>query len=434
MRLAATSFSNAHVASVVTSEELEECRQYMLPVLNFRKPVLVRGEKSRVWDSQGNSYLDLNSGQFCAAFGHSDPEVAALMTRICTTLQDTDTSTLSVQVLAAARAMRGISQEMRARVLFLSTGAEAVECCLRYAKHIKEKPGIISFDRGYHGQTHGSAAYSMSRDRIRPPLSHSYSTPTPEWFSPEPAPDDVIAPCVEAFRRTITQNRQHIAAAIFEPIVSGGGAYFPPVNYFNEIQEICRAHDIFLVFDESQTGMGRTGHWFYHQRLGVIPDFVIAAKAMGLGFPVSCVLANESTVPHEKFIMEHFSSHQNEPFSGEIVSYLIDYIKNNDILALNRKHGAALLNIINQLSNDHPLIERPRGVGLFCAFDLKFSGDSKISGAEFCRRALDYGLLLQHCNLGKTIRLLPNYKITLDDLREFGERLDVLLRSYNHSV
>ena len=158
---------------------LAEYGRYMLPVLGFRDIVLVRGQESYVWDADGNQYLDLNSGQFCAVLGHSDPGVARKMQEIAQTLQDTDTSTLTRSVLLAAKQIHDRAPEMNGRILFLSTGAEAVECCLKYAKHIKEKSGVIAFDKAYHGLTHGSAAYSMSRDRIRPPVDHSYGTPAP---------------------------------------------------------------------------------------------------------------------------------------------------------------------------------------------------------------------------------------------------------------
>ncbi|MBS0312204.1 MAG: aminotransferase class III-fold pyridoxal phosphate-dependent enzyme, partial [Proteobacteria bacterium] len=132
---------------------LAEYGRYMLPVLSFRDIVLVRGQGSYVWDADGNQYLDLNSGQFCAVLGHSDPGVARKMQEIAQTLQDTDTSTLTRSVLLAARQIHDRAPEMNGRILFLSTGAEAVECCLKYAKHIKEKPGVIAFDKAYHGLT-----------------------------------------------------------------------------------------------------------------------------------------------------------------------------------------------------------------------------------------------------------------------------------------
>lgn len=412
---------------------LSEYGKYMLPVLNFRDIVLVRGQGSYVWDADGNRYLDLNSGQFCAVLGHSDPGVSRTMLEISQTLQDTDTSTLTEAVLRAARKIHDRAPEMNGRIIFLSTGAEAVECCLKYAKHIKEKAGVIAFDKAYHGLTHGSAAYSMSRDRIRPTVDHSYVTPAPLVHADDEAETDR---CIEAFRQTVDARKQDIAAAIFEPIISGGGFFFPPRRYFQAIRKICDDNGIFLIFDECQTGFGRTGSWFYYQQLGCVPDFVVSAKAMGLGYPVSCVIANGNTIPHAKFAMEYFSSHQNESYAGALVSHLIDEIETRDLLEQNRASGAYLLAKLSAIAAESSLVSAPRGKGLMCAFDLSATPrlDSKQAGDLFCRLAQQNGLLIQHCNLGRTIRLLPNYAATREDFDFFGTQLKATLAMFQAAL
>ncbi len=413
---------------------LAEYRQYMLPVLNFRDIVLVRGQGSYVWDANDNRYLDLNSGQFCAVLGHSDPGVSKKILEISQTLQDTDTSTLTESVLLAAKKIHDRAPGMQARTIFLSTGAEAVECCLKYAKHLKEKSGVISFDKAYHGLTHGSAAYSMSRDRIRPIVEHSYVTATPRVFGDHETAETQaeIDRCIEDFRQTIARDQAHIAAAIFEPIISGGGFYFPPARYFQAIRRICNDNDIFLIFDECQTGFGRTGSWFYYQQIECVPDFIVCAKAMGMGYPVSCVIANGQTVPHEKFVMEYFSSHQNESYAGALVSHLIDEIEARDLLNRNHTTGEALLARLGAIAAEFPMIRNVRGRGLMCAFDLADAPgfNSKQTGDLFCKLAQRNGLLMQHCNLGRTLRLLPNYAATAEDFDFFEARLKETLTQF----
>ena len=410
---------------------LDAHRRYMLPVLSFRDIVLVRGAGSYVWDADGARYLDLNSGQFCAVLGHSDPGVSDALQTISRTLQDTDTSTLTEAVLRAARQIHERARGMQGRTLFLSTGAEAIECCLKYAKHLKEKPGIVSFDKGYHGLTHGSAAYSMSRERIRPTLEHSYAVPVPRVYGDGTGEADAaeVDRAIDAFRQCVEGAHAHLAAAIFEPIVSGGGFLFPPRRYFQAVRQICDAYGLYLIFDECQTGFGRTGSWFYYEQLECVPDFVVCAKAMGMGFPVSCVIANGQTVPHEKFAMEYFSSHQNESYAGALVSHLIEMIEARDLLAANRASGAALLTRLAAVARDCPAVENVRGRGLMCAFDVSVDAplDSKTVGDLFCRLAQRHGLLLQHCNLGRTIRLLPNYAATDDEFAYFETQLRATL-------
>ena len=408
---------------------LQEYSRYMLPVLSFRDIVITRGEGAYIWDANGTRILDLNSGQFCAVFGHSNPGIGELLGRITSKLQDTDTSTLSDDVLFAAKRMHDICEGMNGRVIFLSTGAEANECCLRYAKHIKEKPGVVAFDLGYHGLTHGTAAYSMSRARIRPTLEHSYVVRAPRAYYDDQLSDTEIEEYVAEFEQLVSANREHIAAAIFEPIISGGGMVFPPKRYFQRIREICTAHDVFLVFDECQTGFGRTGSWFYYQQLECVPDFLVCAKSMGLGFPVACVVANGNSITHELFAMMHYSSHQNEPVAAQIVSYAIDTMSDRDMLRANSEKGRYLLDALNRLARDYSIIADPRGKGLMCGFDLFVDGvqDYRDTGDLFCRHALENQVLLQHCNNGRTIRLLPNYVIGTEQIDELYTKLDSML-------
>jgi 4-aminobutyrate aminotransferase-like enzyme len=315
---------------------------------------------------------------------------------------------------------------MNPRSVILSTGAEANECALRYAKHIKEKDGIISFDRAYHGQSHGTAAYSMSRTKIRPRIKHSFETPFPVNCYGKKDYDVYI----NEFEKIISKNQPNIAAAIFEPIVSGGGLLFADKYYFKNVRNICDKYGIFLIFDECQTGFARTGTWFYYQQMGVVPDFLVSAKAIGLGYPVSCVMVNGHTVKDELFVMEHYSSHQNEPFAARLINFGIDYIKSGNILKQNSKNGTYLLQNLKNLAKKHSIIVNPRGKGLMCGFDLmhKYQNmQGKEFGTLFCKNALKYKVIIQHCNNGRTIRILPGYIIKKEDIDFFTRQVDAMI-------
>jgi len=399
----------------------------IFPVLSFRETIIKKGKKSFVWDKSGKKYLDLNSGQFCSVFGHSDDGLKKIFKKILLTIQHTSTNTLSEPVIYASKNIASIIPEMRPRTIFLATGSEAMECCLRYAKHLKEKPGILSFDKGYHGLTHGAAAYSMSRDKIRPKINFSYKIDLPNWKKTAEPHKKVYEKNLIKFKKIITSKKKKIAAVLIEPIISGGGFYFPPKKFLVEIYKICKKNDIFLIFDECQTGFGRLGEWFYAQKLGIVPDFIVAGKATGLGFPVACVIANGKTIKNKKFVMEHFSSHQNEPFAGELVNYLISRIKKNKLLKRNKKIGNKILNKLIAISKSYPEVMNARGIGLMLAFDISEKIDARKFGDEFCKDAMKFGLMLQHCNLGKTIRLLPNYAIDENEIDFFIDKLKKVL-------
>jgi 4-aminobutyrate aminotransferase/(S)-3-amino-2-methylpropionate transaminase len=414
----------------------------MLAVLPFSPPLFTKGRGVYITDSDGADYLDVNCGQFCTIFGHSPEHLCAVMQDICSSLQDTSTNTLSVEVIEAAELLQEIVPEMNARTIFLSTGAEAVECALRYAKHLAEKPGVISFSRAYHGQTHGSAAYSMSRARIRPKLDFSYELNTPHTYIP--ALDHSLTEEEETIIDQFTSFAKlgEVAAFIAEPILSGGGFIFPSSSLLKIISDVCKDYGIFFILDECQTGVARTGDWFYYQKIGLIPDFLITGKGLGAGYPVSAVIVNADTVPVNRITMQHFSSHQNEPFAAALVKSTINYITSNNILQRIPVLEARLRNILQEISLEFSeyFYMNPRGVGLMWAFDLypsaMISAGSNLSmlASQLCCHSMHHKLLLQHCNYGNTIRLLPSYLITEDELDILKERLCASIKSLLHSL
>ena len=199
-----------------------------------------------------------------------------------------------------------------------------------------------------------------------------------------------------------------------------------PFGYLREVVQICRSHNIFVISDECQTGMGRLGDWFsYTGGQSPAPDFVVAGKSLGLGFPVSSVTVNRDTVDVDKVTLGHFSSHQNEAFSGLIVSACVNWIRQEDKLAYIRETGQYFLQMLQSLH--HPIVKSHRGRGFMLAFDLtdKALGKDTIAlGNRFVESALKEGLLMQHCNYGRTIRILPNYNTTVEEFSQFIARVE----------
>ncbi len=419
-------------------DSIENLRNYLLPVLPFRSVIVEDSQGSWVVDQNGRKYLDLNSGQFCSIFGHSDPQLRELTAQIAGKSQNSDTATISSPVLRALEAFSKSAPEMgQAKGILLSTGGEANEFALRYAKHLREKDGVLSFDRGYHGLSLGTAGYSMSRDRVRPKLEKSFHVECPLSFSREPGSNYEQA--VEQLEYTIKNHSQEIAAFIVEPIISGGGLLFPPAEYFLKARELCDANDIFLIFDECQTGMARTGTFWNYQKLGVSPDVLVTSKGFGAGYPIAGVLIRDEFVPREGFILKHFSSHQNEPFSGFIVEHVFNRLEREDFRSKIRNLEGILREVLERLSFSWPtLVNRVRGEGLMYGFDLVSDAHSPVTkvvdiGKDLTLAGELEGLFLQLCNFDRTIRILPNYLASEDELIEFGRRLDRAFRRIQDS-
>ena len=246
-------------------------RDFLAPVAPRIPPMMVRGQGSFVWDAAGRRYLDLNSGQFCAILGHSHPEVAEVVRRQACKLQNTSTTAISEEALDAAQKIHSITEDMDGRSVFLSTGAEANECCLRYAKHLTGRPGVISFEPAWHGLTLGTECLLISQRHVKPAISDTYPVPVPPVLDGADVPFAGLDGYVEAVANVVRQHGDRVAAAIFEPIVSSGGMYFPPAEYFRRVQDICRRRGILLIVDECQTGFGAAARGSLTNSLGSCP-------------------------------------------------------------------------------------------------------------------------------------------------------------------
>lgn len=397
---------------------------YLIPVIPFNSKIIAKGEKSYIFDTEGKRYLDINSGQFCSILGNSNKEVADYMYHnVLNKIQHTCTSMLSEDVINTAVEVNRISGEMNAYSIMLSTGAEVVEFCMRYAKHLTGKSGIICFNKGYHGLSLGAQSITYEGIYSMPHVPYTYSVTVPDTFLDE----EGIMECLSEVKKVVENYGDNIAAMLFEPIASVGGMVIPHKLYFEKIREICDENNILLIFDECQTGFGRTGTWFYYQQLGCIPDMVACAKGIGLGYPVSLALMRETLIPHDGFSMTHYSSHQNDSFAAGIISYGIQHIEEKDIMKEVKEKGDYFLKELQKLSEKISILINPRGKGLMLGIDLHLVGieDYRSIMNQIVAEAQEEGLILQSTNAGQTLRFLPSYMI---EYEEIDFCIDVLQR------
>ena len=385
-------------------------KNYLIPVIPFHDQILSRGEGSYVYDIKGKRYLDLNSGQFCSIIGHSNEELVKCVTNLSETLVHTSSGMISDIAIEAAEKLNCISGKMDARSITLSTGAEAVEFAIRYAKHITNKEGVICFSKGYHGLTLGTQSITFGGKYTSPHIDNIYSVQIPQ--------EDDYGVCVDAFKDVINKHKDNIAAVVMEPIVSVGGMLFPNDEYFRQISTICHDTGILLVFDESQTGFGRTGRWFCFEHFDVIPDMVVCSKGIGMGFPVSAVLFSNNLCEKSTITMTHYSSHQNDPFAARIISFGIDYIGNNNLLESNIEKGEYFLEKLHSLCEFNTMYRNPRGRGLMLGVDFFIEGIDNYRPiyAKVYDEAASKGLLIQGTDGGRVLRFLPDYLISKDDI------------------
>lgn len=400
----------------------------LLSIIPFSEIIIERGKGSWVYDTNGKKYLDLNAGQFCSILGHSSEILKESIIDNSMEIQHTNSGMLSVEILKAAEKLNILSGEMNAKSIFLTTGSEAIEFAIRFAKNLKKKDGIICFNKGYHGLTLGAQSITYGGQYAYPRIKNIFSVEIPN--------SNNYLEELKKVEKIILENKENIGIILLEPIVSVGGMLLPPKEYFIGLKRLCQLYDIFLIFDESQTGMGRTGSWFYFQKLACTPDIVVLSKGIGGGYPVAAVLFDEKIIPQDGFQITHYSSHQNDPFLGCIVNKIIEYIENNDLLKKIEEKGAYFFQRIEHLSNKYEWISQPRGNGLMLGFDLEIPNviNYREISKRFLREIKNRGVILQATNGGETIRLLPNYLISYEEIDYCIQTIDEVLRDFKNLV
>lgn len=411
----------------------EEYKEYIFAATEFIEPIIDRGQGSFVWDVDGNKYLDLNSGQFCVTFGHNFEPFNEIVEKQMRRIHHTNTMVLTPEVFEAAKKMADINSEGLSKTIFLSTGAEANECAIRYAKFVTKKDNVISLSKGYHGLTHAMQCLTMGGDWARPAIG-SYdhievpdTLYTPEGFT-EP---EYIELCLRNAEETISANRESVAAVVIEPILGVGGMIILPQEYVKQLRRICSDNDVLLIVDECQTGFGRTGHWFAYQYYDIVPDIVVTAKIMGQGFPVSAVTFHKDVIADVEGKISHFSSHQNDPLAAVTVSFVIDTIREHNILGENVLKGEYLVDKLRDVSARYPLIRNPRCVGLMAAFDLPIDlveSTHRSITRDLINSLMMEGILIQAIRKGVTFRILPSFSISMEEIDFFVDGLEKAVR------
>lgn len=388
---------------------------YLIPVILYPEIAITEGKGSYLFDASGKKYLDLNSGQFCTILGHSNKFLQEKIDSANANLIHTSSGILSDAVIKASVAINSLSGDLNAYSIFLSTGAEVIEFCLRYAKHITRKTGILCFDCGYHGLSLGAQSITFGGKYAVPSVSGVFSIPVVTEHSSKEYINDVLLKTKKILRE------HEIAAVIIEPVVSVGGMMFLSEYFLHELRCLCTKYETLLVFDECQTGFGRLGHWFAYQKYNIIPDMVATAKGIGLGYPVSLAMFNGSLVEFMDCSMTHYSSHQNDAFAANVILAGIEFITERKILNEVKTNGEYFLRKLQILAEENKYVFYPRGQGLMLGINLKeITGiDSRIIYDDLNKTLLENGILIQGTDRGRVLRFLPDYMIRKEDI-DFG--------------
>jgi predicted acetylornithine/succinylornithine family transaminase len=374
----------------------ERYKQYV--IANYtRYPVcLVRGEGSVVYDDEGRRYLDLFPGWGCGLLGHCPPRVvAAVREQVGKLIHVPNTWYTEPQgLLAEALATRAT---WKAMCFFCNSGTEANEAAIKLAR-LHGKPGrykIVTMFNSFHGRTMGSLTATAQ------PKYHQGVEPLLPGFSYAPFGDlDAVARLIDA----------ETAAILVEPIQGEGGINVPPPDYLDGLRQLCDTHGLLLMFDEVQTGMGRTGKWYAHQHWNITPDVVTLAKALAGGVAMGGLMARPE-VAEALRPGTHAATFGGNPLACAAALATIETIEQDKLLGRAVAIGDRFRSFFEGLRGRCSWIKDVRVKGCMIGVELN------IDGAPVVKACMDRGLLI-NCTHQTVLRLLPAMNLSDSELAE----------------
>lgn len=397
-----------------SAETVALFKQHVIGNYN-RYPVnLVRGEGSWVWDSEGNRYLDFFPGWGCNLLGHCPPKVvAAVQEQVATLIHVPNTWLMDVQ----GRWAQVINERsFGGQAFFCNSGTEANEAAIKIARLHSSSQGkahkhkIITFTGGFHGRTMGSVTATAQ------PKYHHGIEPMLPGFIYAPYGD------LEATKKLVDDDT---AAILIEPIQGEGGVRIPPAGFLQGLRDLCNERGLLLMFDEVQTGCGRTGDWFAYQKFGVTPDVMTLAKAVCGGIAGGALIAKKEIAPALRPGM-HAATFGGNPIAARAGIATFETIEEEGLLENAKQLGELFRRRLTKLQQQCDLVKDVRVAGVMIGLELSVDGNPAVA------KCLERKLLI-NCTQGTTIRLLPAMNLPEEQAEEGCDILADVLQNLPRS-
>jgi acetylornithine/N-succinyldiaminopimelate aminotransferase len=379
---------------------------HLLPVFARADVAFERGEGAWLIGTDGERYLDFTSGVAVNALGHCHPHLIAALQEQATKLWHM--SNLFKSPDGERLAARLCEQSFADFVFFCNSGAEAMECAIKMTRHYHfskgkpERTRIVTFEGAFHGRTLGTLAATGAAKYLE-----GYGAPL-DGFDQVPLGD------LEAVKKAIGPNT---AGILIEPLQGEGGVRAPPHAFFRALRELCDANDLLLVFDEVQTGMGRTGELFAYKRLGVTPDIMSLAKALGGGFPIGACLATAEAAAGMA-PGSHGSTFGGNPLAVAAANAVLDVMLKPGFFAHAQKMSLLLKQKLASVVDRHPdVLAEVRGEGLLIGVK------AVVPSGDLVNALRDQKLLTVGAG-ENVVRFLPPLIVTEAELEESVQRLE----------
>lgn len=383
--------------------------EVMVPCYNPMEFIPVKGQGARVWDQQGKEYIDFAGGIAVSCLGHCHPALVNALTEQGNKLWHLSNVMTNEPALRLAKKLTELS--FAEKVFFANSGAEANEAALKLARRYaadefgSDKSEIIAFKQGFHGRTFftvtvgGQASYS-------------------DGFGPKPG--DIT----HLEYNNVEQLREHISdrtcAVMIEPLQGEGGIVSPTPEFIQTVRELCDKHNALLIFDEVQTGNGRTGHFFSYQGIGVTPDILSTAKSLGGGFPIGAMLTTTKLAEHFK-PGTHGSTYGGNPLACAVAEAAVNIISQPETLAGVLEREALFREGLEKINAKYHLFSEVRGKGLLigAALNEEWQGRAR----DILVAAGEQGLMILIAG-ANVVRMTPSLVITKEEIEQGFACLD----------
>ncbi|NTW72395.1 MAG: acetylornithine transaminase [Eubacteriaceae bacterium] len=390
------------------NKTITKAKKYMMNTYASFPLVFVKGEKCYLFDDAGKKYLDFVAGIAVNSLGYGHEEFIKKVTEQLgkfNHLSNLYYNEPAVELAESLAVHSGLD-----KVFFCNSGAEATEAALKLSRvYSKKNKGsdcykIISMKNSFHGRTFGAIS-ATGQLKYQKDLAPMLSEVVFAEYND-----------IEDLKSKITPDT---AAVIMEPIQGEGGINPADPEYLKQVREVCDENNIVLIFDEVQSGIGRTGAFFAFQKYGVIPDIVTCAKGLGGGIPIGAIIAKEKIA--QAFTPgSHASTFGGNAISTTAANVVVDELMEKGLLTNVQIQGEYLKNRLELLKEKHPYIVDIRGAGLMMG--IQIDGDT----SKVVRKAMENGLLLVGAG-NNVIRFVPPLTITKEDIDLFTEIMDISL-------
>ncbi len=361
-----------------------------------KMPVVIeKGAGALVWDINGKEYIDCMGGYGVALVGHCNSKVVSAVKNQSEKLITCHGSFFNSARAELLEKLSRITPQGLDVAYLCNSGAEANEFAIKVARKHAGKKEIVAFTGSFHGKTIGAVSLTWNK-KYREPFEPLLPRVKFSRFGDMESVKDAI--------------NKDTAAIIVEPVQGESGVHIPPPSFLKTLREICDENDILLIFDEIQTGFGRTGKMWAAEHWGVEPDIMTVAKGMAGGIPIGAAISSKEVMSSLK-VGEHTSTFGGNPLACAAASAAIDYIVDNNLPSAAEKKGAILHGELEKIRGDHEAVREVRGLGLMIGMEMRFEI------REILQKCLERGVILLYS--GKNIiRFLPPLVIQEEQMQK----------------